>query len=291
MNSSLSRQLISLLRLVRLSNSLPASALVLIGAALVDAFPPTANVWKAAAAMWCVTAFGYASNDLFDVTEDSINKPDRPLPSGIISPRTARLLVICLAVAAASISGSIGWMPLVAAVAVMALLTAYNVRLKGRPLQGNFLIGVLAGCTLFVGGVAARAISVDKLPVDTLSVLLLPSLILASFVTTREILKTVEDEAGDAVAGKQTITIRRNSQTAVRILTVSAFVALLLLALPVWLQNYSLIYLVIASVGVGGPLLYTILFLRHSQDRWRVQRCLALLKASYFAGILALWLA
>ena len=59
-----------IVRLLRLSNSLPASGLVLIGAWLVAGWPLPWQAWQAAAAMWCVTAFGYASNDYFDIRED-----------------------------------------------------------------------------------------------------------------------------------------------------------------------------------------------------------------------------
>lgn len=278
--------LFAIVRLVRLSNSLSASALVLTGAYLAGAAPFSASVWKAVFAMWCVTAFGYASNDLFDITEDAINKPDRPLPSGSVTRRTVQALITALAVAASLISWSIGWLPVAVAISIMALLIVYNVRLKGRPLQGNFLIGSLAGCTLLVGGVAAQGLSFA-----TVLVLLPPSLILAAFVSTREILKTIEDEAGDLIARKVTITTQRNSQAAIRIVTGSALITIGLLFLPIWLHNYSLTYLLVALLGVGGPLLYTVLFLRANQDVWRVRRCLALLKGSYFAGILALWLA
>lgn len=244
------------------------------------------DVWKAALAMWCVTAFGYASNDLFDITEDRINKPDRPLPSGAVTQRSASLFVIGLAVVGIAISWSIGWLALAAACCVMTLLTVYNLWLKGKPLQGNFLISGLASCTLFVGGVAQKGIALE-----IFSALLLPALILASFVITREILKTIEDEAGDAIAGKQTVTTKWNSQSASRILTGSALITIFLLALPVWLYDYSILYLAVAWLGVGCPLLYTIFFLHCNQAIWRVRRCLILLKGSYFAGILALWLA
>jgi len=69
-----------LIHLVRLSNSLPASAMVLIGAKSVAAWSPTTPVWQDAAAMWCVTALGYISND-FNVAEDRISKPNRLLPA------------------------------------------------------------------------------------------------------------------------------------------------------------------------------------------------------------------
>lgn len=74
------------IRLVRPSNSLAASALMLFGARLGStatpwSSPPPSAGW-AAVVMWFITAFGYVSNDLHDVAEDAINNPGRPLQRG-----------------------------------------------------------------------------------------------------------------------------------------------------------------------------------------------------------------
>lgn len=246
--------------------------------------------------MWCVTAFGYASNDLFDVAEDQINKPDRPLPSGTVHRQEAQRLVVIVAIAALLLSWSIGWLPVLVAILVMLLLTLYNSKLKGRPALGNLLIALLAGCTLLVGAVASKGLQLTTLMPTTLlpamlPSLLIPSLILAAFVVTREILKTVEDEIGDREAGRQTITTRWNSHVAIRIVKTGAVLTIFFIPLPFWLQNYSLTYLFVALFGVGGPLFYTLLSLQAGCEIERVRHCLALLKASYFAGILAFWLA
>lgn len=279
-------KLIGFLRLVRLSNSLPASALVLIGSKLAGVWPPTAPVWQAAIAMWCVTAFGYASNDLFDIAEDRINKPDRPLPSDTITRQEALLLTCLLAISALFTAWLLGWFPLTVAALVMLLLTAYNRWLKGKAAQGNLLIALLAGCTFFVGGVAANGITLN-----TIKPLLIPAAILASFIVTREILKTIEDEAGDKFAGRETVVTRWSSHIALKMVNVGAFATILLLQIPYWWLDYSIYYLSIALIGVAVPLLFTTFYLRNNITIKRVQLCLALLKGSYFAGILALWLA
>jgi len=246
--------------------------------------------------MWCVTAFGYASNDLFDIAEDRINKPDRPLPSGTIDRQSAQRLIAILAVAALLVSWSIGWLPAIVAVLVMVLLTLYNSKLKGSPAFGNLLIALLAGCTLLVGAVASKGpmletLLLGTLLLETLKSLLIPSSILAAFIVTREILKTVEDEVGDRDAGRQTITTHWNSYVAARMVKAGAVLTILLIPLPFLLQSYSITYLFVALLGVGGPLLYTLLSVQADCEIGRVKQCLALLKASYFAGILAIWLA
>jgi len=280
------RTAIGVARLVRFSNSLPASILVLIGAYLVGGLPLSRAVWQAAAAMWCVTAFGYTSNDYFDVQEDSINKPDRPLPASVVSARATAWLAAGLALSAIGFSWPIGGLATGVACIVLGLLTLYNTRLKATPGGGNLLIALLAGCTLLVGGVAARGFNRQAI-----EPLLAPFSILAAFVATREILKTLEDIAGDRMAGKQTIATRLGERRVTRMLALLNIVTILLSLVPfIWL-GYSSAYLGVISLGVSVPLVFTTVYLWQDASPQRVSRCLALLKGSYFAGLVALLLA
>jgi hypothetical protein len=76
-----------------------------------------------------------------------------------------------------------------------------------------------------------------------------------------------------------------------RCITGLALLTTVLSPVPVVWLNYSLAYLAVMVAGVHLPLLFTIIYLRHDIAPSRVSRCLALLKGSYFAGILALLLA
>jgi len=277
---------IGLLRLVRLSNSLPASILVLMGAYLAGGWPLPRPAWQAAAAMWCVTAFGYASNDYFDVKEDSINKPDRPLPAGLVSARITTWLAGSLALGAISFSLLIGTLATSAACIVLGLLTFYNARLKATPGGGNLLIALLAGCTLLVGSVAALGFQRNAI-----EPLLAPFSVLTTFVATREILKTLEDVAGDRMAGKQTVATRLGAPGVMRVIALLSLLTCGFSLVPFLWFGYSIRYLVIIGLGVDTPLLFTTYYLWQDAQPQRVSRCLALLKGSYFAGLLALLVA
>jgi hypothetical protein len=58
--------------------------------------------------------------------------------------------------------------------------------------------------------------------------------------------------------------------------------------LPVVYLGYSWGYLAVLGFGVHLPLVFTVAYLWRKNTPSRVSLCLALLKASYFAGILAL---
>lgn len=273
-------------RLVRLSNSLPASVLVLVGGYLVAGWPLSLRIWIAALAMWCITAFGYASNDYFDQAEDAINKPDRPLPAGRLSARFAATLSGFLALAALGLSALLGWRELVVALAVLILLTLYNLRLKATAGGGNLLVATLAGGTLVTGAVAGCGFTWgDITPV------LLPAALLTLFIAAREVLKTLEDVAGDRAAGKTTLAVRLGPRVTVRLLAGLTVLTGLVSVLLLLLQRFSWPYLLLIQSGVVAPLLFTVVHLWQQVTIRRVRRCLRLLKASYFVGLAALLLA
>ncbi len=200
-----SQRLWATLRLMRLSNALPAAGLVLLGGRLARVSPLPAQVGLAAAAMGCITAYGYVSNDLSDLAEDRVNKPDRPLPSGAVERRTARRLAAFLALLGLLLAVGIGVAPALVALLALALLTQYNQGWKSTAGGGNLLIGGLAGGTLLVGGYAGSGMT---------GVLAnaLPGAVLFTFITARELLKTAEDVAGDRAAGKRTAATEHGSR-------------------------------------------------------------------------------
>lgn len=279
------RSLIGIARLVRFSNSIPASILVLLGAHLAVGWPLPARAWQAALAMWCVTAFGYVSNDYFDVAEDGINKPDRPIPGGLVSQNGAGYFAIGLALSALVCSLPLGWAATSAALVVLLLLLLYNLRLKSTPGGGNLLIAVLAGCTFMVGSVAVLGFTFNALRIT-----LWPAALLMSFIAAREALKSVEDVVGDQAVGKQTLAIRFGTHTVIRLVALLT-VLVIGFSLAPWLYwDYATRYLGLMVLGMWLPLCFTVTALWQNTNPSRVSQCLALLKGSYFVGILALLL-
>ncbi|RIK36289.1 MAG: geranylgeranylglycerol-phosphate geranylgeranyltransferase [Chloroflexi bacterium] len=279
-------QVVDTARLVRLSNSLPASALVLMGSYLVAGWPISTRGWIAALAMWCVTGFGYASNDYFDQTEDAINKPGRPLPAGRLPTWFAAGLSGFLALAALGLAALLGWREPVVALAVLGLLTLYNLRLKGTPAGGNLLVAMLAGGTFVTGAIAVQGFSWTSV-----TPVLLPATLLTFFIAAREILKTLEDMAGDRAAGKRTVAVQIGARSTVRLLAGLVVLAAIASTLPFLYQGFSLSYLLIIQAGIVAPLLFTVIYLWRQVTERRVRRCLRLLKGSYFFGLIALLVA
>jgi geranylgeranylglycerol-phosphate geranylgeranyltransferase len=280
------RQSIGVMRLLRLSNSLPASLLVLLGADLASGWPFSWRVWQAALVMWLITAYGYVSNDCTDLAEDRVNKPDRPLPAGLVTPAFARALAWTLALCGGLLALPLGWRESLAAMSVLALLTLYNHYLKGTPGGGNSLIALLAGSTLWTGSIAVWGFQRQAI-----QAVALPASLLITFVAARELIKTLEDLAGDRYAGHCTLAIRWGGQTVLYwVAGLTGLLIVLSVGAVLWL-GYSSHFGWVITLGVQAPLLFSLAYLWSDQRPRRVSRCLALLKGSYFAGIVALILA
>lgn len=181
------------LALLRPGNGVVASAAVLAGA-LAGAGPPALEgaallrVALGCAAAFCFIGAGNALNDYFDREIDKKGHPDRPIPSGRVSPRAALGVSTGLFAAALGVGAflSLGALAVVATSALVML--AYEKGLKARGLPGNAAIAYLSAITFLFGGV------IVAVPVATLPLALLA--FLASL--GREVAKDIEDMAADA---------------------------------------------------------------------------------------------
>ncbi|MDR3102644.1 MAG: geranylgeranylglycerol-phosphate geranylgeranyltransferase [Methanocalculaceae archaeon] len=140
---------------------------------------------------------GNVLNDFFDLAIDTINRPNRPLPSGAISAKNAAIwagVLFCSGIIASFATG-----PWCLAIAVfnVVLLIAYAAKLKKMPLFGNLSVAYLSGSIFLFGGVLAGSASLA---------VMLPLFAISFFGTlAREILKAAEDIEGDAVWGAKTL--------------------------------------------------------------------------------------
>lgn len=152
------------LQLVRLPNLFTAVADVAMGFFFVrqgwwgEGEGPL--VLSLAAASVCFYAAGVVLNDVYDLDIDRRERPERPLPSGRISPHTARSLGWALMIAALGLTviatflgGS--WATALVGLLLGTLVWAYDARLKRTPLGpvgmgGCRLLNVLLGMSVAV---------------------------------------------------------------------------------------------------------------------------------------------
>ncbi|MDL5360381.1 geranylgeranylglycerol-phosphate geranylgeranyltransferase [Halalkalicoccus sp. NIPERK01] len=223
-----------LLELVRPVNALVAGALTLIGAFVAGglAGAPIA-AGAAAGATVFATGAGNAINDYFDREIDRINQPGRPIPRGAVSPRGA--LVFSLALFAGAVVLALALPPLAIAIALvnLLLLVAYTQVFKGLPGVGNAVVAALGGSTFLFGGAAVGNVTAPGV--------LFALAALSTF--TREVIKDVEDVAGDREEGLNTLPIAIGERPALWVGVACLLVAVLASPLPYLLGALGVVYL------------------------------------------------
>ncbi|MDL0121303.1 MULTISPECIES: geranylgeranylglycerol-phosphate geranylgeranyltransferase [Halobacterium] len=230
-----------LVELARPVNTLAAGALTFIGAFVAGgAVGRPAATGAAVGATWLATAGGNAINDYFDREVDRINDPDRAIPRGAVSPRGALAYSVVLFVGAAALAATLPVLAVCIAALNLAGLLTYTQCLKGRPGAGNALVAYLGGST-FVFGAAAVG---SPLAGGVLAALAA----LSTFA--REVIKDVEDLAGDRAAGLRTLPVVVGHQRALAVSAVFVVGAAAASPVPYLVGVFGWWYLVAVCPGV-----------------------------------------
>jgi len=149
--------------------------------------------------VFSITAGGNVFNDLCDLAIDRINRPQRPLPSGKVTPEAAGILAASLFAAALVLTIPAGLPCVIIAVANSALLLSYPRTLKRTALWGNVAVSYLSASIYPFGGALAGLMAMERtLPLAGITFLAMLS---------RELLKDAEDVEGDSAAGARTVPI------------------------------------------------------------------------------------
>ncbi|HKV89643.1 MAG TPA: UbiA family prenyltransferase [Thermoplasmata archaeon] len=241
------------LRLVRIGNVLTALAGTIAGALAARAtgvvLPPSAwlVVVLAAISTSCVTAGGNVLNDYLDLETDRTNHPDRPLVTGAVTPRSARVAAATLlALGGVSIVPLLAEAPLLVpifAVAVAALL-GYELRLKSSGFAGNLLVAFLTGAVFLYGGAAVGNVGVVA-----------PFAAMAFAATlSRELIKDMEDAEGDR--DRATLPRVRGFGPATNLARVAVLAAIVLSPVPLLTfvgpaSRAGIIYLALVAAADG----------------------------------------
>ncbi|WP_424015884.1 geranylgeranylglycerol-phosphate geranylgeranyltransferase [Halorubrum xinjiangense] len=228
-----------IVELARLGNCVAAGALTATGAFVAGASGAALPTALAAATTAFAVAAGNAINDYFDREIDAVNRPDRPIPRGAVSPRGA--LATATVWFAVAVAAAVFLPPLAIAIAAVNLvaLVTYTSIFKGTPGLGNALVAYLVGSTFLFGGAAVG---------NPRAVLVLAALAgLSTF--TREVIKDVEDVAGDREEGLATLPIAVGERTALWIGAAALVVAVAVSPLPYLTGTLGAAYLAVVAVA------------------------------------------
>lgn len=223
-----------------------------------------------------ILAAGNIFNDVCDRDCDIVNAPHRPIPSGAVTPKAASVFALILAAIGMAFSVPLGARGAVVAAFAVALLAAYDLKLKRIPLAGNLAVSLLGGLAFVYGGIAGG--SVERA--------LIPATFAVLFHFGRELIKDAADIRGDRAAGMHTAATAWGIDTTCRISAVALMTLAVLTVGPFTFGLFGIGYFMAVMLGVWPILLYaSIAPLRNPSERI-LRRTSFLLKADMPVGII-----
>lgn len=246
----------SLFHLIRIHAGLTAVALALVAALLTRATLDPRVVIAVAAAVLFATSAGNALNDVYDNEIDSLNKPDRPIPAGQISPAVGKAIAAVLFALAIVTSASISGWCLAVALVNISLLIIYAKYSKRLGLTKNLLVGALVGSVALFGATEPGLVNG---PVAVLGACA------ALTTVAREIMKDIEDRSGDERCCARTLPIATSDGFAYFVAYACLAAALALATIPYFTLEMDNTYA--ALVMLGGLVFVTSMLARHARTR------------------------
>lgn len=156
------------LSLLRLPNLLTVPGDPLAGALLAAAAAAQpvswAALWPVLGACLCLYAAGLLGNDYADRQEDARTRPERPIPSGAVRPKTVLAAALALALCAFGLALLSSMAALVTICALALAVWLYNGGTKHRPIAGVAVMGACRGLSLLAGSASQGSHALIMLP-------------------------------------------------------------------------------------------------------------------------------
>ncbi|MCF7804307.1 MAG: geranylgeranylglycerol-phosphate geranylgeranyltransferase [Candidatus Marinimicrobia bacterium] len=272
-------RIIAYIKLTRPLNVVIGILGVLLGAYLTGDLRIAAALWCAVITVITFTGAANAINDYYDYEIDKINRPERPLPAGLIPRSHARIFAYAMFTIGVVSSALISSLAFAIAVGSAGFLVGYSRWWKRQPIFGNVVVGLMIGVA-FVYGAAAFGDPWAAWP---------PAFMGFLYTWGREIIKDLEDAEGDASLDAKTLPLLVGESRA-KFFSSGLFLLLIFGVLAPYLMNiYNTLYLIMVVVGVDVPILYITVQLWRSQSSADYRRLSQILKADMFVGLLAVF--
>jgi geranylgeranylglycerol-phosphate geranylgeranyltransferase len=232
------------LRIIRPLNCLMMGFAVIVGASLVSALNFSINLLWGFVTSFTLTGASMAINDYYDREIDAINEPNRPIPSGVVSPKEALSFAFVLSLVGfvAALVTSISCF--IVAIITWVIFAAYTTKGKRTGLPGNFLVSACVVIPFVYGGFVVENL---KLPVILFAAIAFLS------NTGREVAKGIVDVEGDKSQNINTIAVMFGDKTAAFMASVFLVLAVGLSPLP-WLwrlvSKWFLPFVILTDAGL-----------------------------------------
>ena len=266
-----------------------------------DATIPTDGLWLLIAATVLIAAGGYVLNDYFDIKIDQINRPDQLIITRTVSKKQAMTfyqiltglgLLSGLTLSIWTKSFTLGFMFVV----ITGLLWFYSASYKRQLIVGNVIVAFMAAMTVLIVAINEMAfleLSYGKLvfetPIPSHIYAWVGSFAIFSFLTTwiREIIKDMQDEAGDRELECRTMPIKWGiMKTKIFIYSLIAItIALLYLLSLIFVPFTGHLTSQYISYGIVLPLIVLIYLVSKASSATEYAQASTLLKFTMLIGV------
>jgi geranylgeranylglycerol-phosphate geranylgeranyltransferase len=273
------KKIFSYLKLTRPQNNLITAISVLVGAAISGDIESWGKVFFACLSAFFISAGGNSINDFFDLEIDRINKPNRPLPRGELSPFSALRFSISLFLLGILLSFWVKPLSVLLAFVACGLLIVYSSLLKKRFLWGNLTVSLVSALAFVYGGIATRDFRVS----------LIPAVFALLFHLGREVLKDIEDLKGDTFSEASTLPIKLGVEFSLGFCSLVFSLLIVLTVFPYIFHIFSVLYLVLVILVVDLVIVYVVWSMWHNPSSSNLHRLSNFLKANMLLGLVAIY--
>lgn len=240
-----SRKLLAMIRLYRPELPIAAGICVVTGQIVAaGSFPSPRTGLLAFICVFCLSAAALIFNDYFDYEVDRINAPERPLPSGAVTPTEALWLGAMTTLAGLASALALGLAAFLVSIPIWLIGFLYNWRYKESGLPGNLMVSVSVAATFWFGALTVGA--------PWMPLVWIFSAIAFFLDLGEEIAGDAMDSEGDKKRGSRSIAILKGRAFALRLAVAAWAVVMLLSLLPVALglmeRGYLALFLVSDAV-------------------------------------------
>jgi geranylgeranylglycerol-phosphate geranylgeranyltransferase len=237
-----------------------------------------------------LAGFGNITNDIADIKIDRINRSDRALPSAEVSVPAAWLLSLTCLASALALASSLSTYHVAVVCAAAVVLTTYNWMFKRVFLVGTVAVSGLVAVTVGYGALTGASSGGRAAPLDVImeSNVLVAMCFAFALTLIREVVKDMEDIAGDSANGVRSLPMIVGTDRAGHLVRGTVGLVILAIPLPYLLFPYSGIFLLM-MIPVVALLVRVLAMLGDSEvNAAQISRHL---KLSMLLGLFALALA
>ena len=272
------RRIRGYIQLIRPVNCLMIGFAVIIGEIIgVRGFPDLNNVVLGFLTGFFVSASAMVLNDVFDVEIDSVNEPQRPIPSGIVTTTEAKVLGGGLGMLGCILALLLGGVPFLIAIVFWVIAILYDRFGKYLGLLGNAMVSASVAIPYIFGGIVVKELTI-----------VIIILALMSFLANmgREVVKGIIDLEGDRLINARTLAITRGVKTATYVSMLFIIVAILMSPIPFLTGDFGIHYL-IGVIIADFLMIYSLIILARGHSKNEFKKAKTMILLGMLLGLLA----